>query len=69
MLTTFNSMLILFSSDGLSSGEASKSFPLQFGSISPGFVNGMQVVYCFHALYFDSKPSSYKFRPGWLDSA
>ncbi|XP_058224937.1 eukaryotic translation initiation factor 4G-like isoform X1 [Rhododendron vialii] len=25
------------------SGEASKSFPLQFGSISPGFVNGMQI--------------------------
>ncbi|KAH7864688.1 hypothetical protein Vadar_032685 [Vaccinium darrowii] len=24
-------------------GEASKSFPLQFGSISPGFVNGMQI--------------------------
>ncbi|KAF7137278.1 hypothetical protein RHSIM_Rhsim07G0038700 [Rhododendron simsii] len=25
------------------SGEASKSFPLQFGSISPGFENGMQL--------------------------
>ncbi|KAG5538779.1 hypothetical protein RHGRI_019359 [Rhododendron griersonianum] len=36
-------MLILFPSDGLASGEASKSFPLQFGSISPGFVNGMQI--------------------------
>lgn len=26
------------------SGDASGSFPLQFGSISPGFMNGVQVI-------------------------
>ncbi|KAG5538782.1 hypothetical protein RHGRI_019360 [Rhododendron griersonianum] len=43
-LSSNRSMLILFPYDGLASGEASKSFPLQFGSISPGFVNGMQIL-------------------------
>ncbi|XP_020549677.1 eukaryotic translation initiation factor 4G-like isoform X2 [Sesamum indicum] len=31
------------STPGKAPGDASKSFPLQFGSISPGFMNGMQV--------------------------
>ncbi|KAL0429430.1 UNVERIFIED_CONTAM: Eukaryotic translation initiation factor 4G [Sesamum radiatum] len=31
------------STPGKASGDASKSFPLQFGSISPGFMNGMQI--------------------------
>lgn len=36
------SLVIVFS-DGLSPGDTSRSYPLQFGTISPGFVNGMQV--------------------------
>ncbi|XP_011085625.1 eukaryotic translation initiation factor 4G-like [Sesamum indicum] len=31
------------STPGKAPGDASKSFPLQFGSISPGFMNGMQI--------------------------
>lgn len=40
-----NDMHLMFSC-GLAPGDASKAFPFQFGSISPGFMNGMQVFLC-----------------------
>ena len=43
VLTIFSNLLTMFFSDGLTPGDASESFTLQFGSISPGFMNGMQV--------------------------
>lgn len=37
--------MFLMSADGLAPGDGSKAFPFQFGSISPGFMNGMQVLF------------------------
>ncbi|KAK4414309.1 Eukaryotic translation initiation factor 4G [Sesamum alatum] len=42
-LSTASSESKASTTPGKAPGDASKSFPLQFGSISPGFMNGMQV--------------------------
>lgn len=41
--------------DGIAPGDASKAFPFQFGSISPGFMNGMQVFLGFSFSVFPLK--------------
>lgn len=44
MLAYFLSHIIMLCSVGLVPGDASPGFAFQFGSISPGFMNGMQVL-------------------------
>ncbi|XP_058203095.1 uncharacterized protein LOC131317574 [Rhododendron vialii] len=41
--TNTDIFIFVFTPNGLASGEASKSSPLQFGSTTPGFMNGIQI--------------------------
>lgn len=45
-LCSFLSTIVIACYYSVATGDVSRSFPLQFGSISPGFMNGMQVYIC-----------------------
>lgn len=45
-LCSFLSTIVIAYYYSVATGDVSRSFPLQFGSISPGFMNGMQVYIC-----------------------